>query len=48
MIAAAIEDLSDQEFEKTLERLLPPSTIHMMKTDGRWDAMVASLTPDQR
>ncbi len=46
VIAAAIEDLSDQEFEKTLERLLPPSTIHMMKTDGRWDAMVASLTPE--
>lgn len=46
VIAAALKDLKAEKYEDCLSRLIPPSTIHMMKTDGRWDGMTESLSPD--
>jgi hypothetical protein len=46
VIAAALKDLKAEKYEDCMSRLIPPSTIHMMKTDGRWDGMMESLSPD--
>ncbi len=46
VIAAALKDLKAEKYEDCLSRLIPPSTIHMMKTDGRWDGMMESLSAD--
>lgn len=44
VIAAALKDLKAEKYEDCLSRLIPPSTIHMMKTDGRWDGVMESLS----
>jgi hypothetical protein len=46
VIAAALKDLESKAYEDCMSRLIPPSTIHMMKTDGRWDGMIESLSPE--
>ena len=46
VIAAALKDLKAEKYEECLSRLIPPSTIHMMKTDGRWDGMMESMSSD--
>lgn len=46
VIAAALKDLKAEKYEDCMSRLIPPSTIHMMKSDGRWDGMIESLSPD--
>jgi hypothetical protein len=46
VIAAALKDLNAEKYEDCMSRLIPPSTIHMMKTDGRWDGMMESLSSD--
>lgn len=46
VIAAALKDLKAEKYEDCLSRLIPPSTIHMMKTDGRWDGMMESMSSD--
>ncbi len=46
VIATALKDLKAEQYEACMSRVLPPSTIHLMKTDGRWDGMMESLSPE--
>jgi len=46
VIQAALEDLRAKRYERFTERLFPPSMISMMKTDERWEALQASLSPE--
>ena len=45
-IKSALQDLNEQNYEVFMTRMLPQSTILMMKADDRWDGMVASLSGD--
>ncbi len=46
VIAAAIADLNAGKYESFMQNMLPPAMTVMMKTDGRWEPLVKSLTPD--
>lgn len=46
VIAAAIADLNAGKYESLMQNMFPPAMTVMMKTDGRWDPLVKSLTPD--
>lgn len=45
-IEAALQDLKSENYEDFMNRMLPRSTVLMMKADDRWDGMVASFSGD--
>ena len=45
-IESALQDLKAEEYEVFMARMLPQSTVLMMKADDRWDGMVESLSGD--
>jgi hypothetical protein len=45
-IESALQDLNEENYEVFMTRMLPQSTILMMRADDRWDGMVASLSGD--
>lgn len=45
-IKTARDDLDAERYTAFTDRMFPPSTINMMKADGRWEALQTSLSPD--
>jgi hypothetical protein len=45
-IQSALEDLQSENYEVFMSRMLPRSTVLMMKADERWDSMVEALSGD--
>lgn len=45
-IESALQDLKAEKYEFFMARMLPQSTVLMMKADNRWDGMVESLSGD--
>ena len=45
-IESALQDLKEEKYEVFMTRMLPQSTILMMKADDRWDGMIESLSGD--
>lgn len=45
-IESALQDLKAEKYEVFMTRMLPKSTILMMKADDRWDGMIESLSGD--
>ena len=45
-IDSALGDLKAEKYEVFMTRMLPQSTILMMKADDRWDGMIESLSGD--